>query len=141
MCPRTHTNAKLTRFCLSECYLQFKKPNSQKQVTCPFCNSLNYAVKYTGCLTKEERSILEKVCLSLSLSTLSSVKGERCILDQVHFSLSLSIFFSVKKEICILDRFSTSFNTAYSHTLYTARIQRLMHAHFLKQQSRPRRKI
>jgi hypothetical protein len=45
----------------AECYLQFKKPNSQKQVTCPFCNSLNYSVKYTGSISKEERQLLEQV--------------------------------------------------------------------------------
>ncbi|MGB1598478.1 MAG: hypothetical protein ACPIOQ_37330 [Promethearchaeia archaeon] len=44
----------------TECYLQFKKPNSQKQVTCPFCNALNYAVKYTGSISKEERQQLEQ---------------------------------------------------------------------------------
>jgi len=54
-----------------ECFLQFKKPNSQKQVTCPFCNSVNYAVKYTGSLTKEERSLLEQVAAPPQPATLN----------------------------------------------------------------------
>uniref|UniRef100_A0A7S4JDB5 RING-type domain-containing protein n=1 Tax=Guillardia theta TaxID=55529 RepID=A0A7S4JDB5_GUITH len=43
----------------TECFLQFKKPNAQKAIQCPFCNSLNYSVKYTGQMTKEEREALE----------------------------------------------------------------------------------
>jgi len=43
----------------TECFLQFKKPTAQKAIQCPFCNSLNYSVKYTGQMTKEEREVLE----------------------------------------------------------------------------------
>lgn len=53
---------------IAECYLQFKKPAPAKPCQCPFCNAHNYAVKYTGCLTKEEREAMEQVGVSTVLN-------------------------------------------------------------------------
>lgn len=60
-CDSRASLVSLTHWYDAECFLQFKKPTSHKPVQCPFCNAFNYAVKYSGSVTKEEREAIEQV--------------------------------------------------------------------------------